>query len=100
MSNPRASSNKTAEPAATGPGPGIESVGNPPKKPFRELYSRDELWYYGSAAITYITLGVLVRDVVLNWIVGPLFIVAWMWWMPVLVGKWRTRRYELGSPRT
>ena len=73
----------------------VESHGRsmkPPKKPFRELFSRDELLHYGIAALIYIGLGVLFQDVVLNWIVGPLFIVAWMWFMPPLVKKWRERR--------
>ena len=64
----------------------------PLKKPFRELFSRSELLYYVIAALIYIGLGLLFRGAVLNWIVGPLFIVAWMWFIPPLVKRWRTRR--------
>ena len=64
----------------------------PPKKPFRKLFSRDELGYYGIAALIYIGLGLLFQNAVLNFVVGPLFIVAWMWFIPPLVKKWRGRR--------
>ena len=66
--------------------------GGLPKKPLRKVFSRDELWHYGVAAVIYITLGVLFQDVVLNFVVGPLFIVLWMWWIPPLVDKWRAWR--------
>ena len=65
--------------------------GRPSKEPFRKLFSRDELWHYGIAAVVYITLGVILQDLVLNFVVGPLFIVAWMWWVPPLVEKWKVR---------
>jgi len=35
---------------------------------------------------------VLTRDVVLNWIIGPLFITVWAWYVPVLRARWRERR--------
>ena len=69
-----------------------ESPGKPPKKPFKKLFSRTELWHYGIASVAYISLGLLFQNAVLNWIVGPLFIVLWMWWVPPLVDKWRARR--------
>lgn len=64
----------------------------PRKKRFRELFSRDELWYYGIAAVIYIALGILLTNLVLNWIVGPLFIVLWIWFVPPLVDRWRSRK--------
>ena len=67
-------------------------AGKPRKKSFRQLFSRDEFWYYGLAAVVYILLGILLKSIVLNWIVGPLFIVVWMWCVPPLVDRWRNRR--------
>ena len=46
------------------------------KKSFRQLYSRDELWSYGVAALTYIILGVLFKDLALNYEVPLISIVA------------------------
>ncbi len=43
------------------------------------------------AAVVYIGLGVLLKDKVLNWVVGPAFIVMWMWWVPRLVDRWRRK---------
>lgn len=61
------------------------------KKSFRELFSCAELLHYGIAASIYIGLGILFQNWVLNWLVGPLFIVLWMWFVPLLVNKWRAR---------
>ncbi len=74
------------------PGGSTEESSKPAKKPFRELFSRAELWHYGIAALIYIGLGVLLLNWMLNWIVGPLFIVLWIWFVPVLLDKWRARR--------
>ena len=41
---------------------------------FRELFPAEELWVYGTGALVYCVLAVLTLDVVLNWIIGPLFI--------------------------
>jgi len=62
------------------------------KKSVRELFSLDELLYYGIAVLIFISLGVLLKRYVLNWIVGPGFIVLWIWLVPLLVEKWRARR--------
>ena len=82
------------EPSSAPTGSVIEPgcSGKPPKKPFRKLFSREELCHYGIAAVVYIILGLLFQDAVLNFAVGPLFIVLWMWLVPPLVNKWRTRR--------
>ena len=88
MSDSRLPTEKITESVVSGTDGEIRSVGSFSKKPFRELFSRDELWHYGIAAAVYIVLGVLLRDIVLNWIIGPLFVVAWMWWVPPMVDKW------------
>ncbi len=62
------------------------------KKPFHKLFSRSELIYYGIAAFIYISLGVLFQNAILNFTVGPLFIVLWIWFVPVLVDKWKARK--------
>ena len=74
------------------PGANIGPAGKPTKKSFHELFSCDELWHYGVAAVTYIILGLFLKDLVLNWIVGPLFIVVWMWKVQPVVDRKRTRQ--------
>lgn len=59
---------------------------------FAELFTGSELAYYLSGAAVYIVLGLVLLDVVLNWIVGPLFIVLWIWWVPPLVERYRAKR--------
>ena len=59
---------------------------------FRELFPADELRLYAAGTVVFIVLAVLTHDVVLNWIIGPLFITVWAWYVPVLQGRWRARR--------
>lgn len=61
------------------------------KKSFRELFAKDELAYYAVAALVYIALGVLLTDIVLNFVVGPLFFIGWMWIVPPAWQRWRSR---------
>jgi hypothetical protein len=62
------------------------------KKPFHKLFNRGELIYYCIAAVIYISLGVIFLNPILNFVIGPLFIVLWIWWVPVLVDKWKARK--------
>lgn len=64
------------------------------KKSFRQLFSKEELWYYGIAALVYIGLGILVQNWVLNFAIGILFIIAWMWIAPSLVAKLRSKQLQ------
>lgn len=59
---------------------------------FRELFPGEELRLYASGTVVYIVLALLTHDVVLNWIIGPLFITVWAWYVPVLMERWRARR--------
>ncbi|HET9443540.1 MAG TPA: hypothetical protein VFO65_09465 [Acidimicrobiales bacterium] len=47
---------------------------------------------YAVAVLVYVPLGVLLKAVVLNWIVGPLFPVLVVYVIPALVRRaWRRR---------
>ncbi len=59
---------------------------------FRELFPAAELRLYAGGTVVYCTLALLTHDVVLNWIIGPLFITVWAWYVPVLQERWRARR--------
>ncbi len=61
------------------------------KKSFRQLFNREELWYYGIAGLIYIGLGLLVQNWVLNLGIGILFILVWMWITPLIVAKLRAK---------
>jgi hypothetical protein len=39
-------------------------------------------WLYAVAFVVYVALGVLTRSVVLNWIVGPLFLLIALYLVP------------------
>ncbi len=64
------------------------------KKSFGELFSRQEIGYYGSAIIVYFLLGVIFRDRVLNIGVGPLFFIVWIWIVPPLWERLRSNFSE------
>lgn len=70
---------------------GQAKPGKERKKSFRELFTLEEIAHYGIAAIIYIALGVWLQDLVLNWVFGPIYIIVWMWIMPPLVNRVRSR---------
>ena len=43
-----------------------------------------DFFLYASAAITYVTLAIYNKWL-LDWIVGPFWLVAWVWGLPALV---------------
>jgi hypothetical protein len=43
-----------------------------------------DFFLYASAAVTYITLSIYNKWL-LDWIVGPFWLVAWVWGLPALV---------------
>ncbi len=50
---------------------------------------RREALVYVLAALTYIPLGVVLRTPLLNWVVGPLYLVLFVWAAARLVGRRR-----------
>lgn len=58
---------------------------------FAELFPTGELRVYGSGLLVYIALALVTHDVVLNWIIGPLFITVWAWYAPALWARLRGR---------
>jgi hypothetical protein len=51
---------------------------------------RWELALYLSAGATYIGVA-MFHKFLLNWIIGPIWLVAWVWLVPVLVERLRRR---------
>lgn len=52
---------------------------------------RIELTLYVLAGISYVGLGVF-HKFLLNWIIGPIWLVAWIWGVPALVERLRQSR--------
>jgi hypothetical protein len=73
----------------------------PPAPPWTDHTGRpgDPAWYtrrfemalYVLAGTTYVVLGVF-HKFLLNWVIGPIWLVAWIWAVPVLVDRVRGRR--------
>lgn len=57
----------------------------------RRLARGEEVVWYGLAAVSYVAAGILEKGL-LNWIVGPLWLVAFVWAGPPLVDRVRRRR--------
>lgn len=51
---------------------------------------RIELGLYVAAGVTYVVLGVFNKWL-LNWVIGPIWLVAWVWLAPELVERFRRR---------
>lgn len=64
---------------------------------FGELFPASELRLYAAGAVVFIVLAVFLHDIVLNWIIGPLFITVWAWYVPVFQERWRARRRGPGE---
>ena len=52
---------------------------------------RFELALYVIAGVSYVVLGVFNKWL-LNWIIGPAWLVAWIWVAPTLIDRVRTGR--------
>jgi hypothetical protein len=51
---------------------------------------RSELLLYLSAGATYVGLA-MFHKFLLNWIIGPVWLVLWVWLVPVLIDSVRRR---------
>lgn len=57
-----------------------------------EWRGHEEGLVYAAAIASYVGLGVALQSVVLNWIVGPLYFVCFVWGSSAVVGRRRRRR--------
>lgn len=51
---------------------------------------RFELGLYLVAGTTYVVLG-MFHKFLLNWIIGPIWLVAWVWAVPAVIDRFRQR---------
>ena len=51
--------------------------------------SARERLLYGSAALSYIAIGVFVNEFALSWVVGIAWLMLWVWGLPALVRRLR-----------
>lgn len=73
---------------ATEPAPLSAPTGRPGDP---EWYTRGtELVLYVLAGVSYIVLG-MFHKWLLNWILGPVWLVTWIWAVPALVDRLRTK---------
>ncbi len=74
-------------PSADRAGPPLSDPTGRPDDP--AWYTRRfELLLYVLAGTSYVALGVF-HKFLLNWIIGPIWLVAWIWAVPVLVDRVR-----------
>lgn len=57
----------------------------------RQLTRREEITWYGLAAVTYVAAGIVEKGL-LNWIVGPIWLIAFVWFGPLIADRLRRRR--------
>ena len=72
-------------------GPGLRlsaPTGRPDDPPW--YTRRFELTLYVLAATSYVALGAF-HKFLLNWIIGPIWLVAWVWLAPLIVDRFRGR---------
>lgn len=72
------------------PGPPLSAPTGRPGDP--AWYTRRiELSLYVLAGVTYVVLGMYYKWL-LNWVVGPVWLVTWIWAGPLLLDRLRRRR--------
>lgn len=83
-----------AGPPAGGPGHGAPAVDHLGQ---RVLTGRETWWWYLAAGASYVVLGVYHKWL-LNWIIGPVWLIAVVWLGPPLLDRLRGRRGPAGAP--
>ncbi|MCQ3813965.1 MAG: hypothetical protein KTU85_06060 [Acidimicrobiia bacterium] len=48
----------------------------------REFDLRRQYWWVAGSLVVYVILGVWLKSIVLNWIVGPLWLFVTAYWLP------------------
>lgn len=78
------------EPGASSPLPA--PTGRPSDPPW--YTRRTELVLYVLAGTSYVAFGIF-HKFLLNWIVGPIWLVAWIWAVPAIIERIRRARVRL-----
>lgn len=78
----------TSSDAGVGP-PSSAHTGRPDDPPW--YTRRIELILYVLAGVTYVGFG-MFHKFLLNWIIGPVWLVAWIWAVPAAIEGVRRRR--------
>jgi hypothetical protein len=78
---------------STSPDAGTPPLSAPTGRPGDPAWytRRIELALYVLAGVTYVGLG-MFHKFLLNWIIGPIWLVAWVWAVPAVVERVRARR--------
>jgi hypothetical protein len=58
----------------------------------RQLSRGETALWYGLAGVTYVTASLVISKGLLNWFVGPAWLVAFVWIGPALTDRWRAWR--------
>jgi hypothetical protein len=58
---------------------------------------RWEIGLYVAASVTYVGLG-MFHKWLLNWIIGPLWLIAWVWLVPAAIERTRSARRRSEAP--
>lgn len=70
----------------------MEPTSHPPDGREFAWQGRQEGVTYLAAVMSYVAVGVVMRTAVLNWIVGPLYFVCFVWGASWLLGRRRDGR--------
>jgi hypothetical protein len=57
----------------------------------RRLTTHEEVFWYSLAALSYVVASIVEKGL-LNWLVGPIWLVTVVWFGPAVVDRLRARR--------